>query len=227
MEILALAGVDLVIIDNEHYPFNPQTLIDLVRAADVHGMATCVRVPNCEPTRIAQIMDMGVDGIMVPSVDSYEEAMQLVNAVKYPPLGTRGFCPITRAASYGMKMKPDEFAAFSNEKSFVIVQIETKSGVADLEKILSIPDVDVIEYGPSDLAASYGMPGHNDDPQIQTIVNEIISKALSAGKDVPYMVHSPEAAIEALEKGFTHISLGSDQQMITAGIRALVGEVKK
>ena len=87
MEIMALAGVDLVIIDNEHYPFDEETMIDLVRAADVRGMACAVRVPNAEPTRIAQIMDYGVDGILVPSVDSYEEAMQLVNAVKYAPVG--------------------------------------------------------------------------------------------------------------------------------------------
>ena len=99
MEIMALAGVDLVIIDNEHYPFDEETMIDLVRAADVRGMACAVRVPNAEPTRIAQIMDYGVDGILVPSVDSYEEAMQLVNAVKYAPVGERGFCPITPVSS--------------------------------------------------------------------------------------------------------------------------------
>lgn len=121
MEIMALAGVDMVIIDNEHYPFNEETIIDLVRAADIHNMACAVRVPNAEPARIAQIMDYGVDGILVPSVDTYEEAMTLVNAVKYAPVGTRGFCPITRTASYGFSKSASEYAEFANEHSVVMV----------------------------------------------------------------------------------------------------------
>ena len=90
--------MDLIVIDNEHYPFNPQRMETIIRAAETYGAECMVRVPNTEPARIAQIMDYGVDGILVPSVDSYEEAMQLVNAVKYAPVGERGFCPITRAA---------------------------------------------------------------------------------------------------------------------------------
>lgn len=222
MEIMALSGVDLVIIDNEHYPFNEETMIDLVRAADVHGMACAVRVPNAEPTRIAQIMDYGVDGILVPSVDTYEEAMQLVNAVKYAPVGTRGFCPISRAASYGFGLPASEYAEFANEHSIVMVQIETKEGVENLDKILSIPEVDCIDYGPSDLAASYGMPGHNDDPIVQNAVREIITKSRAAGKNVGEMAHTPEAVRALLEKGVRHVSIGSDQQIIFAGCRALL-----
>ena len=227
MEIMALAGVDLVIIDNEHYPFNEETMINLVRAADVHGMACAVRVPNAEPARIAQIMDYGVDGILVPSVDTYEEAMQLVNAVKYAPVGTRGFCPITRAAGYGLGKSPSEYAQFANEHSIVMVQIESKEGVANLDKILSIPEVDCIDYGPSDLAASYGMPGHNSDPLVQAAVREIVSKSAAAGKNVAEMAHTPEDIRAMLERGVRHVSIGSDQQILYAGCQALVDAVKK
>lgn len=222
MEIMALAGVDLVIIDNEHYPFNEETMIDLVRAADVHSMACVVRVPNAEPTRISQIMDYGVDGILVPSVDSYEEAMELVNAVKYAPVGTRGFCPITRAAAYGFGKSAQEYAEFANAHSIVMVQIETKEGLADLDRILSIPEVDCIDYGPSDLAASFGMPGHNDDPKVQAAVREIIDKSRAAGKNVGEMAYTPQAVRELLEKGVRHVSIGSDQQIIAAGCQAML-----
>ena len=222
MEIMALAGVDLVIIDNEHYPFDEETMIDLVRAADVRGMACAVRVPNAEPTRIAQIMDYGVDGILVPSVDSYEEAMQLVNAEKYAPVGERGFCPITRAAEYGFGKSAQEYAEFANEHSIVMVQIETKEGVADLDRILSIPEIDCIDYGPSDLAASYGKPGHNDDPEVQRVVRDIIDRARAAGKNVGEMAYTPEAVRALLERGVRHVSIGSDQQIIAAGCKALL-----
>ena len=222
MEIMALAGVDLVVIDNEHYPFNEETMIDLVRAADVHSMACVVRVPNAEPARISQIMDYGVDGILVPSVDSYEEAMELVNAVKYAPVGTRGFCPITRAAAYGFGRSAQEYAEFANAHSIVMVQIETKEGLADLDRILSIPEVDCIDYGPSDLAASFGMPGHNDDPKVQAAVREIIDKSRAAGKNVGEMAYTPQAVRELLEKGVRHVSIGSDQQIIAAGCQAML-----
>ncbi len=227
MEIMALAGVDLVIIDNEHYPFNEETMIDLVRAADVHGMACAVRVPNAEPARIAQIMDYGVDGILVPSVDTYEEAMELVNAVKYAPVGTRGFCPITRAASYGFGMGASEYAAFANEHSVIMVQIETKEGVENLDRILSIPEIDCIDYGPSDLAASYGMPGHNDDPLVQKTIREIIEKARAAGKNVGEMAYTPEEVRALLERGGRHVGIGSDQQILSAGCKALLRAAKE
>ena len=226
-EILAMAGVDMLIIDNEHYPFDQETMINLVRAADVHGATTIVRVPNCEPNRIAQIMDYGVDGIMLPSIDSYEEALQLVKAVKYAPIGTRGYCPITRAASYGFDKKPSEYAAYANEHSFIIAQIETKEGVADLDRILSIPEIDCVVYGPSDLAASYGMPGHNDDPRVQADVRTIIEKAQAAGKRVLRMVMTPEAVTQALDDGYRHLLIGSDQQLLAGGIGALVSAVKE
>ena len=135
MEIMALAGVDLVIIDNKHYPFDEETMIDLVRAADVRGMACAVRVPNAEPTRIAQIMDMGAIGVVVPHIESREEALAVVNAVKYAPVGHRGFCPITRAASYGMAMSGDEYTRLANEQTCIILMTETKKGLEALDEM--------------------------------------------------------------------------------------------
>ena len=221
-EIMALAGVDLIVIDNEHYPFNPQRMETIIRAAETYGAECMVRVPNTEPARIAQIMDYGVDGILVPSVDSYEEAMQLVNAVKYAPVGERGFCPITRAAEYGFGKSAQEYAEFANEHSIVMVQIETKEGVTDLDRILSIPEIDCIDYGPSDLAASYGKPGHNDDPEVQRVVRDIIDRARAAGKNVGEMAYTPQAVRALLERGVRHVSIGSDQQIIAAGCKALL-----
>ena len=227
MEIMALAGVDLVVIDNEHYPFNEETMIDLVRAADVHSMACVVRVPNAEPARISQIMDYGVDGILVPSVDSYEEAMELVNAVKYAPVGTRGFCPITRAACYGNGMTPEEFARISNENTFVVPQIETKEGVEDIDRILSIPEVDWVPIGPSDLSASYGCPGSYDDPRVVSAIQTVREKSKALGKSGGVMCHSPQAIADAKAEGVTFLSLGSDQQILMNGLKQLVGAVRE
>lgn len=96
----------------------------------------------------------------------------------------------------------------------------------NLDRILSIPEIDCIDYGPSDLAASYGMPGHNDDPLVQRTVREIIEKARAAGKNVGEMAYTPQAVRELLEKGVRHISIGSDQQILSAGCRALLDAAK-
>ena len=107
---MVLSGVDLVVLDQEHYPFNAQEIEAIVRAVQSFGGECMVRVPNTEPARIAQVMESGVCGVVVPHIETYEEAMEVVNAVKYAPIGKRGFCPITRAAAYGMGMNAKEYA---------------------------------------------------------------------------------------------------------------------
>lgn len=206
MEIMALAGVDLVIIDNEHYPFDEETMIDLVRAADVRGMACAVRVPNAEPTRIAQIMDYGVDGILVPSVDSYEEAMQLVNAVKYAPVGD-GLLPHHPGGGVWLWANPPRSmrslptstpSSWYRSKPRRAWPIWTASSPSRRSTALTT--------APPDLAASYGKPGHNDDPEVQRVVRDIIDRARAAGKNVGEMAYTPEAVRALLERGVRHVS---------------------
>ena len=143
-EMLAIQGVELLVIDNEHSGFHAENMPNIIRAVHSAGKLCMVRLPNVEEARIAQVMDMGSDGIQIPSVGSYEEAMELVQAVKFAPEGKRGFCPITRAASYGNGMTPEEFARRSNENSFVVPQIETKEGVEDIDRILAIDRKSVV-----------------------------------------------------------------------------------
>lgn len=226
-EMMAIQGVDLIIIDNEHYPFDPETMIDVIRAAHAGGAACMVRLPNAEPARIAQVMDMGADGIQIPSVGSYEEAMALVDAVKFAPQGHRGFCPITRAAYYGHGMTPVEFAQRSNENSLVVPQIETKEGVEDIDRILSIPQVDWLPIGPSDLSASYGCPGQYDNPKVVNAIQSVTEKSIAAGKVGWKMYHTPETMAKAYERGERFMSLGSDQQILMNGLKKLVGAVRQ
>lgn len=226
-EMMAIQGVDLIMIDNEHYPYDPETMLDVIRAAHAGGAACMVRLPNVEPARVAQVMDMGADGIQIPSVDSYDEAMELVNAVKFAPVGKRGFCPITRAASYGHGLTPEEYAKQSNENSIVVAQIETKEGVEDIERILDIPEVDWTPLGPSDLSASYGCPGDYDNPQVVSGIKRVKEAARARGKASGGMYHTPAAMAAAREEGERFLSLGSDQQILMNGLKALVGAVRQ
>ena len=226
-EMLAIQGVDLIIIDNEHYPFDPENMINIIRAAHAGGAACMVRLPNTEPARIAQVMDMGADGIQIASVDSYEEAMELVNAVKFPPEGHRGFCPITRAAAYGNGMTPSEFAELSNKNSIVVPQIETKEGVEDIIRILDIPQVNWAPLGPSDLSASYGCPGEYDNPLVVNAIRKVREEAKKRNKVGWDMHHTPEDMSEARARGERQLSIGSDQQLLMNGLKRLVGAVRQ
>ena len=224
-ELLAIKGVDLIIIDNEHYPFDPQTMISITRAANAGGAACVVRLPNVEPARIAQVMDYGVEGIWIPSCPNYEAAKALVDAVKFAPVGHRGFCPITRAAAYGHGMTPTEYAELSNENTLCMIQIETKEGVEDIDRILSIPEIDVISIGPSDLSASYGYPGQYDHPVVTGAMQTVRKK--SGERLRGSMHHTVGEIAAAYTAGERNLSIGSDQQILMNSIKKMLGAVRE
>lgn len=226
-EIMALSGVDLIVLDQEHYPFNTQQMEKIVRAAQVFGGECMVRVQNTEPSRISQIMESGVCGVVVPHVETYEEAMEVVNAVKYAPEGKRGFCPITRAAAYGMKLSALEYAAFSNEQTSIILMTETKKGLENLDQILTIPQVDGISIGPSDVSASYGLPGQPDHPVVKAAIEEGQRKIAASGKVLVAQAYDGESAKRVYDKGARVLTVGSDVQMLTKQFSSLVGSMRR
>ena len=146
-EIAAQYGIDMLCIDNEHYPFNPQRVEALARAAQIYGSGVVIRVPNEEAARVAQMMDCQLQGIKIPHVETKEQALAIVNAVKYAPVGKRGFCPITRAADYGFTASPADYPVRANRDSVVSIMVETKRGLENLDEILSIPEIDVVAIG--------------------------------------------------------------------------------
>lgn len=225
-EIMALAGVDLIVIDNEHYPFNPQRMETIIRAAETYGAECMVRVPNTEPARIAQIMDMGAIGVVVPHIESREEALAVVDAVKYAPVGHRGFCPITRAASYGMAMSGDEYTRLANEQTCIILMTETKKGLEALDDILAIPEVDGISTGPSDVSASYGLPGQPDHPVVKAAIEEGQRKIIASGKCLCDLYKNPEQAKKAIQSGVRMFQIGSPLQLLSGGFKELIQGVK-
>lgn len=225
-EIMALAGVDLIVIDNEHYPFNPQRMETIIRAAETYGAECMVRVPNTEPARIAQIMDMGAIGVVVPHIESREEALAVVDAVKYAPVGHRGFCPITRAASYGMAMSGDEYTRLANEQTCIILMTETKKGLEALDDILAIPEVDGISIGPSDVSASYGLPGQPDHPVVKAAIEEGQRKIIASGKCLCDLYKNPEQAKKAIQSGVRMFQIGSPLQLLSGGFKELIQGVK-
>lgn len=184
VEILALAGVDYIMVDGEHTPVTPWEAISLFRAADAQGVSAYARIGENTQQVIAKFMDAGCAGVMMPMVNSGADAKRVVDAVKYPPLGRRGLAGV-RANDWGMGMGMGEYVAEANERSLVMVQIETNEGIANADDIINTPGVDAVFLGPSDLSVAFGVPGQTKHPKvleaIESLTKRINAKGLAAG----------------------------------------------
>ena len=173
MQLLANAGFDFVIIDNEHGPFNIETIAELSRAAIYAGLTPVVRIPDLAYPYIAQPLDSGAQGIMQPRVYDAAQVRQAVEMMKYPPLGRRG-----SALSRGYtKFKSGSTAAAMeavNQETILFVQIETREAIDNIDEILAIPGVDVAFVGPNDLSIALGVPGQLDAPEMREALDEVI-----------------------------------------------------
>ncbi len=221
-EVMAMAGVELLVVDQEHFPFDMAKIESIVRACEIHGCECVVRVSNEEPSRIAQVMETGAQGIVVPHVETRGQAQRIVDAVKYGPVGTRGYCPITRTTGYGMRMSPAEFAPFSNDQTLVFVMTETKTGLENLDEILQIPGIDAISIGPSDVSAAYGLPGQIDHPVVKAAIEEGWRKILASGKGLCTQAYTPEAAQRMYAMGSRILTISSDVQLLTRSFKETV-----
>jgi 4-hydroxy-2-oxoheptanedioate aldolase len=184
VEILGHAGFDMVCVDGEHVPLDGPVSTELVRAAECAGTTATFRADLHHPGDILPMLDAGMKGVMVPQVSTREEAEMAVRAVKYAPLGVRGMAPV-RAARYGATgMSVKEYMQRANRETLVMLQIEDTEGVENLDSILGVHEADVLVIGTGDLAQSMGYPGETSHPKVVETVDEIIERALSAGKTV-------------------------------------------
>ncbi|SVC99141.1 uncharacterized protein METZ01_LOCUS351995, partial [marine metagenome] len=169
-EIMASAGFDWLVVDLEHSAITLREAEDLIRVIDLKGVVPLVRLSSNNPEQIKRIMDAGSHGVIVPMVNTPEEAEMAVASVKYPPVGRRSF-GLARAQGYGVRF--EDYLAWQRENSLVIVQIEHINAVNCLESILSVEGVDAYFVGPYDLSGSLGIPGQFDHPEFLEAMDRI------------------------------------------------------
>ncbi|MCX8022718.1 MAG: aldolase/citrate lyase family protein [Syntrophorhabdaceae bacterium] len=184
IEIIASTGVDFVIIDMEHGCHNFETLENMIRAAEVNDCGSLVRVPANEETSILKALDLGASGVIIPHIESKRDAELAIQYSKYSPIGSRGFSPFTRAGNYslyGIK----EHAKKENERTLLILLLEGRGGVNNIDDILSIKKIDKkidgIYIGAYDLSQSLGLPGQVDHVDVINTMKELIEKIKRKG----------------------------------------------
>ena len=205
VEMLGIAGLDFIIMEGEHGPWDESQILNIVRACELVGVTPTIRLSNLEPDRICRLLDMGVQGIHCSHVGSREEAIELVRVVKLYPLGERGFGRFSRANFYGV-LDEEEAVKAANAESLVVAQIEDRHGIEHIDEILQVPGIDVVSVGPSDLSQSYGLPGQYDHPTVRNALERFHAAAFASDKyvnsshpDAPYRLTSWAARIAELQ----------------------------
>ncbi len=215
VEIIGLLGFDWVLIDCEHSPMTLESAQRLVMAAQLRGVTPLVRVPQNLPEIILRYMDAGAMGVMVPNLDSADEARRAVQAVKYPPLGERGLAGV-RAADYGVTAPLGEYVKVANAETIVMGLIENKQGVQNIDEILAVEGLDGINIGPNDLSKSLGVPGQANHPLVQEAVAKVLAAAKRAGKPVGAGVRGGENPKKYIDEGYATVSIVLNALVTTA-----------
>ncbi len=220
LELAYHAGFHFVRIDCEHVFYDNASLRTLFDAARNIGIAAQVRIPDLN--RIDALLALEPAGICIPDMDSAEKAVQVIEAVKFPPVGKRGRS-VTRRIRLG-EISRAEYAATGNERLNLIVQIENREGLDHIDEILSLEGIDMVASGRSDLAESLGVPGERDNPIVMEAEDLIIRKAQEYGKLLTLSVSNRERLQELYEKGVYCYSIGRDEELLN---KALKNQVKK
>ncbi len=224
-EIVAHAGFDWVVLDTEHAPNEVPALLAQLQAMATGTAEPVVRCAWNDAVLIKRILDLGVRSLLVPFVQNADEARRAVAATRYPPEGVRGVAISTRATGWG-RLLPG-YHANANAQMCVIVQVETRTAVADLEAIAAVDGVDGLFIGPSDLAADLGHLGNPAHPEAQAAIADAVKRIRAAGKAAGILTADTAAARRYLDLGFTFVAVGSDAGSLLQHTTALARQFKE
>lgn len=213
VEAISVSGLDFMIFDQEHGPVDLSTLHNHVRAAQLGGMKSIIRVKENNHNFIGSALDAGVDGVQIPNIGGYDEARMAIEAAKFYPQGQRGLCRFVKAAKFGTEDKQDYFV--SANKKLVILQIEGKKGIEAIDEILSLDGFDILFIGPYDLSQSLGFPGEIDHPVVQEAIENLVVKTKSRNIKLGTFVDEKTKIKTMKEKGFKYIAYSVDLNLFS------------
>ena len=223
-EIIAGAGFDWLLIDGEHAPNTLQTTLSQLQSVAAYPVAPVVRPAWNDPVQIKQILDTGAQTLLVPMIQSADEARAAVAAVRYPPAGIRGVGSALARSSRWNRIP--NYLERANDEMCVLVQIETPRGVDALEAILAVDGVDGAFIGPADLSASMGYLGQPEHPEVVKAIDDAILRIVRSGKAAGILHSGVERAKHYLSLGATFVAVGVDATLLARAAEQLAGQFK-
>lgn len=207
-EIAGGAGFDWVLLDGEHGPNDIPLLLTQLQSLAALPVAPVVRVPIGETWMIKQVLDIGAQSVLVPMVETAEQARNLVKAMNYPPKGVRGVgAAVARASAFN---RIPDYLTTANDEVCLIVQAESKAAIDNIEAIAAVDGVDGIFIGPADLAADMGYPGRGTEPVVLETIERAITRIQAAGKPAGILNSDPKLANRYIELGAKFVAVGTD-----------------
>ena len=218
-ELCATAGFQWLLVDGEHAPNDVRSILAQLQAIAAYGAHPVVRVVQGEAALIKQMLDIGAQTLLVPMVDTPEQATALVAATRYPPEGIRGVAAaISRASRWSARRN---YLDVANEEVCLLVQAESATALRNLEAICAVDGVDGVFIGPADLAASMGHRGNPGHPEVQAAIDGAISTIRASGKAAGTLTGDTAAARRYLEMGAQFVAVGIDVILLVQAARTL------
>ncbi|MEE4612237.1 4-hydroxy-2-oxoheptanedioate aldolase [Serratia marcescens] len=224
-ELLAGAGFDWLLIDGEHAPNNVQTVLGQLQAVAPYPSQPVVRPPWNDAVIIKQLLDVGAQTLLIPMIQNAEQARDAVRATRYPPHGVRGVGSALARASRWNRV-PD-YLQQADEQMCVLVQIETREAVKNLDAILQVEGVDGVFIGPADLSVDMGFAGNPQHPEVQRTIDDAIARIRAAGKAPGILMANKALAQRYLEAGALFVAVGVDTTLLARAAEALADEFKQ
>ena len=222
-EVLIGAGFDFLVVDAEHAPNNVTTVATQLQVIDASPASAVVRVPWNDMVLIKRYLDIGAQSLLIPFVESEEEATKAVSYTRYPPDGVRGVATCHRANRFG---RVTDYLARASEEICVLVQVETAKALENLEGIAAVDGIDGVFIGPSDLAASMGHLGNPSHPELQAAFSEVPTRLAASGKPAGILTPSEELARRYIEFGFNWVAVGNDLSLLADQTATLASKFK-
>lgn len=217
------AGFQFVIIDDEHGYFDFTQLAALIGVASGRDFPMIVRIPGVSREYITKVLDMGANGILVPMVNTPEQAMEIVSYSKYTPLGKRGIST-TRAHTNYNPPPLKAYLPMANRNTATIIQLETAQAVNNAEKIIQTPGIDAVMIGPNDLAADLGVPGEVSSPVVLEAVEHVAAICRACSKPAGVITGNAQLISFSRQHGFTLFSVGSELDLLLKGSKSRVAD---
>ena len=222
-EVMTQTDLDWIGIDMEHTPIGARGTEDIVRAIEGSGVDPIVRLPSvafATAGGVKRALDAGARGVIVPRIESPEDAEVAISAALFPPDGDRGVAGSVRANDHGASF--DDYVAAAPEETLIVVQIETAAGAERAPEILAVPRIDAVLIGENDLSSTHGHPGEHDRPAVREDVDHIVTAAKEHGVRPGAATRDPARLADRREAGFRFFLLGSDLAFVRAGVTDLL-----
>lgn len=222
-EILSRSGFDWLLLDMEHSPNEVPDILAQLHAMTGSEATAVVRPPWNDMVTIKRLLDVGAQTLLIPYVQTVEEARQAVSYTRYPPLGVRGFAGAPRASGYG---RIKDYAKHSSDEICVMVQIETASGLSNLDAVCAVDGIDGVFIGPGDLSAALGHLAEPKHPDVLTTIDAAIATIRRHGKAAGILTGDEALARHYVELGCLFVAVGADQNLLRDSAQALASRFK-